>query len=77
MVAFLPRPDAAAVPFEGTCTGSILTEPKGTGGFGYDPLFSDDLKQTFGEATAEDKDAVSHRGRAFRAFAEWLRANPT
>jgi XTP/dITP diphosphohydrolase len=78
VVALVPRPDAAAVTFEGTCTGSILTEPKGTGGFGYDPLFfSDDLKQSFGEATAEDKDAVSHRGRAFRAFAEWLRANPT
>jgi XTP/dITP diphosphohydrolase len=77
VVAIVPRCDAAAVTFEGTCTGSILTEPKGTGGFGYDPLFfSDDLEQSFGDATAEDKDSVSHRGRAFRAFAEWLRANP-
>lgn len=77
VVAFVPRPDAAAVTFEGTCTGSILVEPKGTGGFGYDPLFlSDDLKQSFGEAAAEDKHGVSHRGRAFRALAEWLRANP-
>lgn len=77
VVAFVPRPDAAAVTFEGTCTGSILAEPKGSGGFGYDPLFfSDDLNQSFGEATAEDKAAVSHRGRAIRAFAEWLRTNP-
>jgi XTP/dITP diphosphohydrolase len=76
VVAFVPRPDAAAVTFEGTCTGSILEAPKGTGGFGYDPLFfSDDLQKGFGEATPEAKDSVSHRGRAFRAFAEWLREN--
>jgi XTP/dITP diphosphohydrolase len=78
VVAFLPRPDAAAMTFEGTCTGSILEQPRGTGGFGYDPLFfSDDLRHSFGEATPEDKDEVSHRGRAFRAFAEWLEANPS
>jgi XTP/dITP diphosphohydrolase len=78
VVAFLPRPDAAAVTFEGTCTGFILEQPRGTGGFGYDPLFfSDDLEQSFGEATPEDKHEVSHRGRAFRAFAEWLEANGT
>lgn len=52
--------------FEGTCAGTILTEPRGTGGFGYDPLFlSDDLGKTFGEATADEKNRVSHRGRAF------------
>jgi XTP/dITP diphosphohydrolase len=52
--------------FEGTCSGTILTEPRGTGGFGYDPLFlSDDLGKTFGEATPEEKNRVSHRGRAF------------
>ena len=46
---------------------------RGTGGFGYDPLFlSDDLDQTFGEATAEEKDAVSHRGRALAALRETL-----
>jgi XTP/dITP diphosphohydrolase len=67
--------DAAALPvtFEGICTGVILEEPKGTGGFGYDPLFlSDELGITFGEASSEAKHEVSHRGRAFRAFAEWL-----
>ena len=77
VVAIVPRPDAAAVTFEGTCTGSILEAPQGAGGFGYDPLFfSDDLAQSFGEATAEAKHEVSHRGRAFRAFAEWLKTNP-
>jgi XTP/dITP diphosphohydrolase len=56
--------------FEGTCGGRVLEEPKGTGGFGYDPLFfSDDLGKSFGEAEPGEKDAVSHRGRAFHALA--------
>jgi len=51
--------------FEGACSGRILTAPEGVGGFGYDPLFwSDDLGKSFGLASAEEKDAVSHRGRA-------------
>ncbi|MDH3457708.1 MAG: non-canonical purine NTP pyrophosphatase [Gemmatimonadota bacterium] len=75
VVAFVPRPDAVAYTFEGACAGRILTAPEGTGGFGYDPLFySDDLEMSFGLAPADEKDAVSHRGRAFRAFAEWLEA---
>ena len=72
-------PDTGAFPqvFQGSCRGRITTEPKGSGGFGYDPLFhSHDLKKTFGEATQDEKDAVSHRGKAFRAVAEWLAANP-
>jgi XTP/dITP diphosphohydrolase len=71
-VAVLLRgPEAVPVAFEGTCSGTILEAPRGTGGFGYDPLFlSDDLGKTFGEATAEEKDGVSHRGRAFRALLE-------
>lgn len=66
---------AGAVPrvFEGACAGLILDAPRGQGGFGYDPLFlSDELGRTFGEASAEEKDAVSHRGRALRALAEAL-----
>ena len=72
--------EAGAMPqvFEGVATGSILEEPRGNGGFGYDPLFlSDDLGRTFGEATPEEKDAVSHRGRALRALAEALRPPET
>lgn len=59
--------------FEGACNGRILEAPRGTGGFGYDPLFlSDELDKTFGEATAAEKDAVSHRGRAIASLREAL-----
>ncbi|MFQ5703875.1 MAG: non-canonical purine NTP pyrophosphatase [Gemmatimonadales bacterium] len=76
-VVFLAHESALPVVFEGECRGRILKSPCGTGGFGYDPLFfSDDLGVCFGEASFADKDAVSHRGRALRAFAEWLLANP-
>ena len=59
---------------EGKCEGRILEAPRGSGGFGYDPVFlSDELGQTFAEADAETKNRVSHRGRALRAMAEVLR----
>ena len=49
----------------GECKGRILFEPTGSGGFGYDPVFfSDDLGKPFGLASSEEKDEVSHRGRA-------------
>lgn len=61
--------------FEGTCAGSILTAPRGEGGFGYDPLFlSDDLGVTFAEAPAADKNRISHRGRAFTRLLQALTA---
>lgn len=72
-------PGQARVPqtFEGSCPGRILTERQGTGGFGYDPLFfSEELQKTFAEAAPEEKHAVSHRGKAMRALAEWLRVHP-
>jgi len=51
----------------GESAGTIVHEPKGTGGFGYDPYFlSADLGRTFGESTPGEKQQVSHRGRAFR-----------
>ena len=50
---------------EGEAKGLLIEEAKGTGGFGYDPLFySFDLNKTFGEATSDEKNAVSHRKRA-------------
>ena len=54
----------------GETDGQILEAPRGTAGFGYDPLFqSSELSgRTFAECTAEEKEAVSHRGRAFRAL---------
>jgi len=69
VLAWAARPGAIPQVFEGACTGMILEAPRGDGGFGYDPLFlSDDLGKTFGEATPEEKHAVSHRGRAVAAF---------
>ena len=66
---------ASAMPevFEGVCGGRILEEPRGTGGFGYDPLFlCDALDKTFGEAAAEEKDRVSHRGQALEKLLQRL-----
>lgn len=60
--------------FRGETTGRILRAPRGTGGFGYDPLFeSDDLAVTFAEADRAAKERVSHRGRAFAQLVAWLR----
>lgn len=61
---------------DGSCTGSITDSPRGAGGFGYDPHFlpDDAPGRTMAELTADEKHAISHRGRAFRALAERLRA---
>lgn len=68
-LVLLRSPSAVPKVFEGSCSGIILEEPHGTGGFGYDPyFFSDDLQKTFGEASPEEKDRVSHRARAFAAL---------
>ena len=73
VVAFLATPSSGPEIVEATCDGFILTEPRGPGGFGYDPLFfSPELNMTFGEATQAAKHRVSHRGRAFRALIEVL-----
>lgn len=59
--------------FEGTVEGVITTEERGEGGFGYDCLFRPDgYEATFAELPAEEKNAISHRGRAMRRLAEWL-----
>jgi XTP/dITP diphosphohydrolase len=61
--------------FEGRCTGVLAAEPRGDGGFGYDPAFVPDERddgRTMAELGAEDKDAISHRGRAARALLAWL-----
>jgi XTP/dITP diphosphohydrolase len=73
VIAFLGSPSSAPEIVEATCDGFILTEPRGAGGFGYDPLFfSPELKMTFAEAAPAAKHRVSHRGRAFRALIEVL-----
>lgn len=53
---------------EGTCSGVIANEPKGNAGFGYDPVFLTEDGRSFGELSAEEKDAVSHRGKALRSL---------
>ena len=64
-------PDGTEVTAEGVCEGKILFELRGTGGFGYDPVFYvPALGKTFAEAGAEEKNAISHRGNALRAFCE-------
>lgn len=60
--------------FTGTCKGEIGFERKGTEGFGYDPLFMIG-DRSFGQYTAEEKDAISHRGKALRAMAEYIQQN--
>lgn len=58
---------------EGRCDGTIAFAPMGEGGFGYDPVFFvPELKKTFGQLSAEEKSAISHRGRALADFAEKL-----
>ena len=59
--------------FEGIVRGRIATEQHGEGGFGYDPLFvPEDYDRTFAQMSAEEKNAISHRGRAVRKLAEFL-----
>ena len=65
--------------FEGRCAGTLATDPRGSGGFGYDPAFvPDDVPggRTMAELEPAEKDAISHRGRAARALAQWLATAP-
>lgn len=72
-VAFI-FPDGREVTAEGEVKGYITEKPAGTGGFGYDPIFfSEELEKTFAEATEEEKNSVSHRGRALRNLYEKLK----
>jgi XTP/dITP diphosphohydrolase len=73
-VAFVARPDGTETWAEGTCSGSITRARRGTAGFGYDPIFVPDEGdgRTYAELSVEEKNAVSHRGRAFRALASLL-----
>ena len=70
-VLCLCYPNGRTIYATGKTFGKILFEKSGDNGFGYDPVFySDDLKKSFGEATAEEKNAVSHRSRALRSLLE-------
>ena len=69
-VALARFPDGREVVAEGTVEGAIAAAPRGSAGFGYDPVFvpDDGDGRTFAEMTRAEKEAVSHRGRAFRAL---------
>ena len=60
--------------FEGTLEGEIAREKSGNGGFGYDPIFIADEYPglTLADISEEEKNAISHRGKALRAMAQWL-----
>lgn len=59
--------------FEGICEGNILTQPQGRGGFGYDPIFQPiGYNKTFAEMTMEEKNTISHRGKAVQKLVEFL-----
>jgi XTP/dITP diphosphohydrolase len=69
-------PGEEARVFEARCTGRLAGEPRGEGGFGYDPAFLPDEEPeglTMAQLSDEQKDAISHRGRAARALLKWLK----
>ncbi|UCH57068.1 MAG: RdgB/HAM1 family non-canonical purine NTP pyrophosphatase [Candidatus Bathyarchaeota archaeon] len=72
VVAFRMRGEIRC--FHGVVKGEIAQSIRGTSGFGYDPIFipEEGDGRTFGEMSAEEKDSLSHRARAFRSLGEWL-----
>jgi XTP/dITP diphosphohydrolase len=73
-VALVSWPDGSELVVDGVVDGYISEEPRGTTGFGYDPVFvpAEGGGRTFAEMSADEKNEVSHRGRAFRALAQAL-----
>ena len=70
----LARPDKPTEVFEGTVEGTVAFAPSGDKGFGYDPIFFyPPLGKTLAEASEEEKNEVSHRGKAMRLLMEYLR----
>lgn len=73
----LAWPDGHVELFEGTVHGSLVWPPRGTRGFGYDPMFlADDRDETFGEMEPAEKHRISHRARAFRLLVEGCFGDP-
>ena len=64
--------DGSMIEVSGKCCGTIAFEPKGDGGFGYDPVFITDGDKSFAQLSSEEKDKISHRGNALRALKEEL-----
>jgi XTP/dITP diphosphohydrolase len=73
-VAACAWPEGQAIDVEETCEGRLVLEPRGSGGFGYDPAFvPDGYEETMAELSPSEKNAISHRGKALRALGEALR----
>ena len=72
-VAAIAWPDGRELHADGTCEGTLIAKPRGSGGFGYDPIFEPaGWEETMAELTPEQKHRISHRGRAFRAMRDLL-----
>jgi XTP/dITP diphosphohydrolase len=70
-VALLAYPDGSEIHAEGVCEGGLIAKPRGSRGFGYDPIFVPaGWDRTMAELSDEEKDRISHRGRALRALRE-------
>ena len=68
VLAYDEKTGARGFSARGECPGTILYGEKGTGGFGYDPLFMCELGKTFAELTPDEKNSISHRANAMKAF---------
>ncbi|HYT77985.1 MAG TPA: RdgB/HAM1 family non-canonical purine NTP pyrophosphatase [Actinomycetota bacterium] len=76
-VAVCAWPDGREVWAEAVCEGRLILEPRGSNGFGYDPIFvPNGERRTMAELSSEEKDAISHRGKAFRELGEILARSP-
>lgn len=76
-VIALAGPEGVIIEAEGSCTGTIGHTPRGSCGFGYDPVFvPDGRSETFAEISPEEKNNLSHRGRALETFKQKCRGLP-
>jgi len=74
-VLYLAGPGGQEQSFEGRCRGRLVEDPRGAGGFGYDPLFAPEgLDLTLAQLPRQEKNALSHRSRAFALLVGWLAA---
>lgn len=74
-ILFVVAPDGREFGFKGHVNGKILEHASGAGGFGYDPVFvPDGFRRTFAQLSVEEKNPISHRGRAWERLGDWMRA---
>ncbi len=74
VVAYCDPGDGTEITFEGRCSGTRAAQPRGSGGFGYDPAFEPTAApgRTMAELSPAEKDAISHRGHAVKQLESWL-----